>query len=165
MPLVYEESTPKVWSTACLAGYAAGVAWTGASTLPGDPGAFVALSAIYLVVLVPLLGVPISKFVYHRIRLTPSTLRVGRERLAVADLDPAAIGVPPERVAGPLRLVGGAWGVPLGMGTVVVRTRRGEALCIAARDRAGLVAALSGVTAGGPPADPPPADRPPADRP
>ncbi len=107
MAYLYKELPPKMWATICVSAYLVGVVATGAATLPDDIGAWLALSLIYLVVLVPFLGVPISKLIYHRIQLAPDTLRVGRERIPVAELDAASIraaqgaGAPPlaERVA------------------------------------------------------------------
>jgi DUF3093 family protein len=143
---VYEERLPKAWSVTCLTAFAAGVVWTGTQTLPDGIGAFLALTCAYLFVLVPLLGVPISKRRYHRIQLTTEVLRVGRERLPVADLDPASIGAPYEPAGSEPRLVGGAYGPPLGWSSVVVRTRRGEPLVICTRDPDALLAALAQVT-------------------
>lgn len=177
MTYQYKELPPKTWATICVSAYLVGVVATGAATLPDDIGACLALSLIYLVVLVPFLGVPISKLIYHRIQLTPDTLRVGRERIPVMELDAASIraaqgaGAPPlaERVArslstndvpvpglrasdhGAPRLVGGAWGVPMGMDSVVIATRQGQQLAIVTRNRTGLLAALVEATSPPPP--------------
>jgi hypothetical protein len=169
---VYEERTPKTWAITCVTIYLVGVAWMGLTSLPEDLGPWLAVSGLFLLVLLPCLAVPISKHVYHRIQLTPETLRVGRERLAVAALDPGSIRAAYEeggraaarRIAESLatnevprarrrsgtadrpRLVGGAWGAPMGMAVATVATRDGEHLCIATRDRDGLLRALLAVT-------------------
>lgn len=172
MSYVYEERTPKTWSITCVTIYLVGVAWMGVTSLPEDLGPWLAVSGLFLLVLLPCLGVPISKHIYHRIQLTPETLRVGRERLAVAALDPGSIqlayqeggAAAARRIAQSLatnevprarrrrgtadhpRLVGGAWGAPMGMAVATIATRDGEHLCIATRDREGLLRALLTVT-------------------
>ncbi|MEU2181478.1 hypothetical protein [Streptomyces thermolilacinus] len=120
--------------------------------------------------LLPCVAVPISKAVHHRIAidLARGVLRVGRERPAHADLDPAsvhaALGEPEPTAAARLvtfaqtidapvpvlraagrgapRLVGGGWGAPMGMAVVVIATRGGEALSIATHDRRAFLTAL-----------------------
>ncbi|MEU7604686.1 hypothetical protein [Streptomyces sp. NPDC041003] len=172
---MYIEKQPKTWSYICIGLYLAGIAAMGVKTIPQDIGTWLILSALFLVlVLVPFLGVPISKFIYHRIRINPElgTLRVGREVIPLADLDPASVqaarGEAPltaaERYAASLsavdapvrglsakgqgrpRLVGGAWGVPVGMDTVTLTNRRGESLLIATRDRPAFLTALATAT-------------------
>jgi hypothetical protein len=190
VPHVYEERTPKAWSITCVTIYLLGVAWMAVTSLPDDLGPWLAVSGLFLLVLLPCLAVPISKHVYHRIRLTPETLRVGRERIAVAALDPGSIRAAYEeggraaarRIAESLatnevprarrrsgtaahpRLVGGAWGTPMGMAVATIATRDGEHLCVATRDRDGFLLALLAVTGQSPappgrpqrPAPPPP---------
>ncbi|MFD9356754.1 hypothetical protein [Streptomyces sp. NPDC060031] len=168
---MYIEKLPKTWSAICIGLYLAGIGYMGIDTIPQDTGTWLVLSALFLLVLVPCLGVPISKFVYHRIRIDPAqgTLRVGRELIPLGDLDPASVRaaraeVPltaAERYAASLsavdvpvrglrakdqgrpRLVGGAWGVPAGMDTVTLAGRRGEPLLIATRDRTAFLTALA----------------------
>ncbi|MFJ6798525.1 hypothetical protein [Streptomyces sp. NPDC091268] len=173
---MYIEKLPKTWSAICIGLYLAGIGYMAVDTLPEDFGTWLVVSALFLLVLVPCLGVPISKFVYHRIRIDPErgTLRVGRELIPLADLDPASVqaaraAVPlttAERYAASLaavdaplpglrakdrggpRLVGGAWGVPAGMDTVTLADRRGAALLIATRDRTAFLTALAAATGG-----------------
>ncbi|MBT2451330.1 hypothetical protein J7F03_30525 [Streptomyces sp. ISL-43] len=169
------EKQPKTWSYICIGLYVAGIAYMGVETIPEDTGIWLILSSAFLVLgLLPFLGVPISKFIYHRIRINPElgTLRVGRELIPLADLDPASVQaaraeVPltaAERYAASLsavdapvpglrakdqgraRLVGGAWGVPAGMDTVTLANRRGEPLLIATRDRNAFLTALATAT-------------------
>lgn len=172
---MYIEKQPKTWSYICIGLYLAGITAMGVKSIPQDTGTWLLLSALFLLlVLVPFLGVPISKFVYHRIRIDPAlgTLRVGREVIALADLDPASVQAAraeapltaAERYAASLsavdapvrglrakdrgrpRLVGGAWGVPAGMDTVTLTNRRGESLLIATRNRPAFLAALAPAT-------------------
>lgn len=91
---MYIEKQPKTWSYICIGLYLAGITAMGVKSIPQDTGTWLLLSALFLVlVLLPFLAVPISKFVYHRIRIDPAlgTLRVGREVIALADLDPASV--------------------------------------------------------------------------
>ncbi|WP_331766725.1 DUF3093 family protein [Embleya sp. NBC_00896] len=173
---MYRERSPKTWSLTCIGIYLVGVVWMRIDTPAEDTGVWLGVSALFLLLLLPCLAVPVSKFVYHRIELTPETLRVGRERIPVAALDPASVqaaaqGAPPTfaqqlatsagtvdapfpglRAAdfGAPRLVGGAWGVPMGMDTVVIRTRDNQALTIATRDRAAFLHALVAATSAPP---------------
>lgn len=169
----YVEKTPKTWSAICIAVYLVGVGYMGIDAIPDEIGLWFGMCALFLVVLLPCLAVPISKFFYNRIRMDAQTLRVGRERIPLADIDPVSVQAaaqagPPttfqqyaesvHTIDAPLpglraadqgnpRLVGGGWGVPMGMGSVVVRTRQGERLSIATRDRVAFLAALSQATA------------------
>ncbi|WP_031128972.1 DUF3093 family protein [Streptomyces aureocirculatus] len=174
--MYYEERPKRTWSVICVVLYLAGMAYLGVGTLPDDLGVWLGLGALFLLPLGVCLAVPFSKLVHHRIDLDARTLRVGRERLPLDSLDPgsvrAALGeavpgaaqryatslntidapLPGFRAAdqGNPRLVGGAWGVPMGMDSVVIGTRRGERLTIATRDRAAFLTALSRATAAAP---------------
>lgn len=163
----YTEKTPKTWSGICIAVYLVGIGYMGIDTIPDEIGIWLGLSALFLLLLLPCLAVPISKFIYHRIRIDSQTLRVGREHIPLADIDPASVQAASaethtaaQRYAGSLatvdapvpglraadqgapRLVGGGWGAPMGMDTVVICTRQGEQLAIATRDRTAFLAAL-----------------------
>ncbi|ANB07872.1 hypothetical protein SAM40697_3914 [Streptomyces ambofaciens] len=165
----YVEKTPKTWSAICIAVYVAGVAYMGVDTIPDDFGLWLGMCALFLLLLLPCLAVPLSKFVYHRIRIDETTLRVGRERIPLTAVDPASVHaaaqatpptlpaqyaaslnavdapVPGLRAAdhGDPRLVGGGWSVPMGMDSVVLRTHQGEPLRIATRDRTAFLTALT----------------------
>jgi hypothetical protein len=159
MEYLYDERAPRGRPVAAASVYLGAVAWAGAVTLPHDLGAWLAVAAMLLLLLVACLAVPLSRSVHHRIQLSAETLRVGWERIPVDRLDPASIGpgadLPTAATArGEPRLVGGGAGVPAGMDRVVVRTRNGEPLCIATRDRTALVAALQQVTGQRPRPDP-----------
>ncbi|MGP3967057.1 hypothetical protein [Streptomyces sp. 6N223] len=172
---MYRERGPKTWSVVCVSLYVAAVAATGVAALPENPGAWLAVSGLYVFALVPLLIVPISKYVYHRIDLAPDTLRVGRERIPVADIDPRSVRTQLRRatenggasvlrnVATSMnsgftfrgrnvadkrlpRLVGGAWAVPMGMGSVAIANRRGQQLLIATRHPEEFLRALAEAT-------------------
>lgn len=168
---MYRERLPKTWTLICVAIYLALVVKLGIDAIPEDTGLWLIVSASFLLVLLPAIAVPISKAIYHRIVIDPAhgVLRVGRERLALADIDPAsvrdALAEPdPTTVAryvksaqtidapvrglrakdlGAPRLVGGGWGAPMGMSVVVIATRDGEALSIATHDRTAFLTALS----------------------
>ncbi|MDQ0930247.1 hypothetical protein [Streptomyces turgidiscabies] len=169
----YTEKSPKAWSAVCIAIYLVGIGYMGIDTIPDEFGLWLGLSALFLLVLLPCLVVPFSKVVYNRVRIDSQILRVGRERIALADIDPASVlaaaqAEPPavaqqyaaslNTVDAPLpglraadqnnaRLVGGGWGVPMGMDSVVIRTSQGEHLRIATRNRGAFVAALAQATA------------------
>lgn len=163
----YTEKTPKTWSGICIALYLAGIGYMGIDTIPDEFDLWLGLSALFLLLLLPCLAAPISKFIYHRIQIDAQTLRVGRERIPLADIDPASVQaasanapsvaeryatslgtidapVPGLRAAdqGIPRLVGGGWGAPMGMDTVVIRTWQGGPLSIATRDRTAFLPAL-----------------------
>ncbi|MFD9069422.1 DUF3093 family protein [Streptomyces lasiicapitis] len=169
----YVEKPTKTWSVICIAVYLVGIAYMGVGTLPKDLGIWLGMCALFLLPLLICLLVPLSKWIYHRIELDAQTLRVGRERIPLVVIDPrsvqAAAGealpgaaqryatslntvdapLPGFRAAdhGNPRLVGGAWGLPMGMDSVVIGTRQGERLTIATRDRAAFLAALFHATA------------------
>ena len=87
----YTEKTPKTWSGICIAVYLVGIGYMGIDTIPDEIGIWLGLSALFLLLLLPCLAVPISKFIYHRIRIDSQTLRVGREHIPLADIDPASV--------------------------------------------------------------------------
>lgn len=170
--MLYTEKMPKTWSVLCIAAYLAGIGYMGIDTIPDNIGLWLGLCALFLLVLLPCLAVPISKFIYHRIQIDAQKLRVGREHIPLAGLDPASIeaaaldvhtaaqrharslatinaplpGPRSTDQGGTPRLVGGGWGVPMGMSTVVIRTWQGGQLSIATRDRATFLAALRQAT-------------------
>ncbi|MFF4837891.1 hypothetical protein [Streptomyces sp. NPDC001315] len=144
----YEEKIPKTWMTVTTVLYVAGIAWMGVGSLPDDLGLWLGLSAMFLVLIwVPFNAVPLSKYLYNRIQIDGRTLRVGRERIPLAELDPTTVLAPlaphaPFPGHGNPRLVGGGWSVPMGMDSVVITTRRGEALTVPTRDRSAFLTAL-----------------------
>ncbi|GGL73672.1 hypothetical protein GCM10010129_16620 [Streptomyces fumigatiscleroticus] len=145
--MLYEEKIPKTWLSITTVLYVAGIAAMAVGTVPDEFGLWLGLSVMFLVLIyLPFNAVPLSKYIYHRIQVDGRTLRVGRERIALADLDPASVHAAAEQAVPPghgnARLVGGGWGVPMGMDSVVVTTRRGEALAIATRDRTAFLSAL-----------------------
>ncbi|MCX4788552.1 hypothetical protein OG369_20975 [Streptomyces sp. NBC_01221] len=174
---MYIEKLPKTWSAICIGIYLAGVAYMGFDSVPQDTGPWLAVSALFLLILLPCLSVPISKAIYNRIQIDPAqgTLRVGRERIPLANVDPASVHhelqqqslshaqryaasmgnidapVPGLRATdrGAPRLVGGGWGVPMGMDSVVIRTRQGEPLSIATHNRMAFLTALANATTSG----------------
>ncbi|WP_405938214.1 hypothetical protein OG338_17465 [Streptomyces sp. NBC_00726] len=176
---MYTEKLPRTWSAICIGIYVVGVAYMGFDSVPEDTGPWLAVSAVFLLVLIPCLSVPISKAIYNRIHIDPARnlLRVGRERMALTDVDPASVVQeiqrqplsPAQRYAASLgnidapvpglrasdraapRLVGGGWGVPMGMKSVEIRTRQGERLSIATHDRMAFLTALAGSTTHGTP--------------
>ncbi|WP_344259443.1 DUF3093 family protein [Streptomyces sodiiphilus] len=160
--ITYRERGPKGWSATWVTVYLAGVGWMAVTSLPEDFWPWLAVSGLFLLVLVSLLAIPISSWVFHRIDLTPQTLRVGRERIPVSSVDPdsvldalnaASVGTAPAGTAGggtrrkppapaDPRLVGGSWSVASGWSEVVIATREGEGLCIATRNPAAFLTAL-----------------------
>ncbi|MCP9960112.1 hypothetical protein [Streptomyces sudanensis] len=168
---MYRERLPKTWTAFCVGVYLALVVKLGIDAVPEDTGLWLTVSASFLLVLLPCVAVPISKAVYHRVAVDPDrgVLRVGRERFALADIDPASVHaalrepapgtaaryaasaqavdvpVPGLRAAdrGAPRLAGGGWGVPLGMDAVVVGLRDGGALSVATHDRDAFLTALA----------------------
>ncbi|WP_137991401.1 hypothetical protein [Streptomyces vilmorinianum] len=172
---MYVEKLPKIWSAVCIGVYLVAVVELGVDALPQDVGVWLIVSAAYLLVLLPCIAVPVSKAIYHRVRVDPGRglLSVGRERIALTDVDPASVHEALRRATpGPVqrnaasawsvdaplrglraadrrapRLVGGGWAVPMGMDSVVISTRRGEALQIATRDGRAFLTALAGALA------------------
>ncbi len=116
-----------------LAVTAVGTAIDAVVRSPGD-----ALSVVLIGLVVGLCGVGpyvISKRRYGRLEVTPETLRIGKERFALVDLDPAPLH---EQVGqgytgtvggwfgdptSPVRVAGGAWGSALGDKYVVLKVR------------------------------------------
>jgi hypothetical protein len=157
----YVEKSPKTWSLICVSVYLVGMGYMGIDTIPDEIGLWLGLCALFLLLLLPCLAVPISKFIYNRIEMDAQTLRVGRERIPLASIDPASVQAALMADASPAaipvapgsenaRLVGGSRGVPMGMDSVVVRARQGEQLCIATRDRAAFLSALLQATTADP---------------
>ncbi|MET7905412.1 DUF3093 family protein [Streptomyces sp. NPDC005355] len=166
---MYKEKVSKTWSVICVTVYVVGVAWMGIDAGSEDLGAWLAVSALFLLLLVAFMGVPISKYIYNKVEIDQQTLRVGRERIPLTEFDPGSVAAslqaatssrgqrfmtsaaavdaptPGLRAAdrGESRIVGGGWGVPLGMDSVVIRTRTGEGLRIATRDPQAFLAALA----------------------
>ncbi len=169
--MYYTEKIPKTWSSICIAIYLIGVGYLGIDTIPDEIGLWLGLCALFLLLLLPCLAVPISKFIYNRIQIDAQKLRVGREHIPLSEIDPASVQTASDRTPGaaqryvtslatidaPLpglhsadqgtpRLVGGGWGVPMGMDSVVIRTLQGGQLCIATRNRTAFLAALRQAT-------------------
>ncbi|WP_110182241.1 hypothetical protein [Nocardioides solisilvae] len=106
---------------------------------------------------------------YGRTRLTRTTLQVGRDRMPVADLDPAGVrGLDREQPSIGARLrssmgdvhlpgsatpefryLGGSYGTPIGMDAVSLPLRNGGVVRFYVRDRAALLTAVDRVLAGG----------------
>ena len=108
---------------------------------------------------------------YGKVTLTRSDLRVGRDRVPLAELDPAGVRavaanrppslgrrvrssmgdvhVPTSRPVGPdgatFRYLGGSFGTPVGTDAISLPTRDGGAVRFSVRDRGALLAALYGV--------------------
>ncbi|WP_106247300.1 hypothetical protein [Allonocardiopsis opalescens] len=162
--VLHRERMPLAWTLLCLSGYAAGITWMWVDLDAPDHQdltAWLLISGVLLLFPVaPLLIEPAMKFRYNRITLTPEVLRVGRHRVAVAELLPgrtasAAPGAPPPapfraaaRQPGRLLRLGGRpqWsGAPMGWTTVFIPTTRDDVLAIASRRPERLTAALSRV--------------------
>jgi hypothetical protein len=165
----YQEKLPRRWTIITIAVVAGWLAYQGSILLPEDSTVwFVMLGLSALLVLV-FNAVPLSKRIYHRIRLTDGQLTVGRETIAVDSLTAESIrqaraqptdaefvaslaGRSREELAelqrrsretrSP-RLVGGGWSVPMGMDQIVVDTVQGDSLLIATHDREALLEALA----------------------
>lgn len=169
LAVAYTEDPPRTWTRLCLAGYLLWAAYQGFQLLPEESTAWLVVCGMSLPLLACLLAVPLSKYLYHRIRLADGELRVGRERIAVAALTPASLAaaakepgrdgaraylasLTPEEIKELRRrgtaltrpkLMGGAWAVPMGMEEVAVETAEGASLLIATHDRRGLLDALT----------------------
>ena len=82
---------------------------------------------------------------YGNITLTEEVLRVGRDQVALAALDPDGVSAPGERAQG--KLLGGAYAPTLGRGVVGVRLRDGNTRLVATTSpdafRAALLEALA----------------------
>ncbi|MGW3494265.1 hypothetical protein [Streptomyces sp. NPDC001020] len=152
--MLYAEKSPKTWSAICISVYLVGMGYMGIDTIPDEFGLWLGMCALFLLLLLPCLVVPFSKFIYNRIQIDTQTLRVGRERIALAEIEPASVQAAASQTGSPAgaptsfgqsnaRLVGGGWAVPMGMASVVIRTRQGEHLRIATRDRTAFLAALT----------------------
>ncbi|GGU11567.1 hypothetical protein GCM10010244_42470 [Streptomyces coeruleorubidus] len=69
-------------------------------TIPDEFGLWLGPCVLFLLLLFPSLATPISKFVCRRIQMDAPTLRVGRERIPLANIAPllrpqtASVGVP-----------------------------------------------------------------------
>ncbi|MEU9353747.1 hypothetical protein AB0D65_22955 [Streptomyces griseoloalbus] len=165
----YREKLPRRWTTGTVAVLAGWVAYQGSVLLPDDSTVWYVMLGFSAFFALVLNAVPISKRVYHRIRLSDGQLTVGRETIAVDSLTAESIREAREqptdaelaaalasrsreeltqlrqasRATEPPRIVGGGWSVPLGMDQIVVETVRGESLLIATHDREALLDALT----------------------
>ncbi|MGV9842879.1 hypothetical protein ACWDUB_12325 [Streptomyces fungicidicus] len=165
----YRERLPRRWTVITVTVLAAWVAYQGSVLLPEDSTVWFVMLGFSAFLALVFNAVPISKRVYHRIRLEDGQLRVGRETIAVdslaadslreardqptdAEFVASLASRSPEELAelrrtsgatpSP-RLMGGGWSVPIGMEQIVVETVRGEALQIATHDRPALLDALT----------------------
>ncbi|KUJ53794.1 hypothetical protein ACZ90_66615 [Streptomyces albus subsp. albus] len=167
--MIYEErKLPKKWITLWCSLYLVGIGYLAMDTIPDDVGLWLGMSAFLVMVLLVFLVAPVTNVIYYRIQIDGHTLRVGRERITLADIDPVSVQVAAQQplpgfveryvtslstIDAPLpglraedlgtpRLLGGGWAVPAGRDSVVIATRRGECLCIVTRDRTAFLSAL-----------------------
>ncbi|NEC53885.1 hypothetical protein G3I18_35885 [Actinospica acidiphila] len=167
--VMYEEKLPRRWTLVTVTVLTVWVVHQGAVLLPEESTVFLVILAFTGLLALVLNAVPLSKRVYHRIRLQGGQLTVGRETIAVDSLSSDSVLEAREqpsdaefaaslagrsreelaeirrksRTASAPRLVGGGWSVPLGMEEVVVETVGGESLLIATHDRGALLDALA----------------------
>jgi hypothetical protein len=115
--------------------------WTRHNEIPLD--AMVILGPLFFAVFsIPGL-VSASKRRYHSITIAGGRLRVGRDALGLADIDPVSLRQDAVLSGGEGKLLGGAFGVPYGMETVGLSTRSGEHYIIATMDGPAFLAALA----------------------
>lgn len=167
--VVYEEKLPKRWTIATVVVLAAWVAYQGSILLPDDSTVWFVMLGFSTFLALVFNAVPISKRIYHRIRVRDGRLTVGRETFAVESLSVDSLREAREqptdaefvaslasrsreelaelrrssRATKPPRLMGGGWSVPMGMDQIVVDTVQGESLLIATHDREALLDALT----------------------
>ncbi|MEU9183961.1 hypothetical protein AB0D14_05215 [Streptomyces sp. NPDC048484] len=167
--VIYQEKLPRRWTIATTVVLAVWVAYQGSVLLPDDSTVwFVIVGASTLLGLV-FNAVPLSKRIYHRIRVRDGQLTVGRATIAVESLTVVSLREAREqptdaefaaslasrsreelaelrrtsRATEPPRIMGGGWSVPMGMAQIVVETVQGESLLIATHDREALLDALT----------------------
>ncbi|MER7865895.1 hypothetical protein ABTZ90_02295 [Streptomyces cellulosae] len=167
--VVYREKLPRRWIIANSAILAGWVAYQGSILLPEDSTVWIIILGFSTFLAFAFNAVPISKRIYHRVRIHDGKLTVGRETIAVESLAVASLREAREqptdaeftaalaarsheelvelrrrsRAARTPRLVGGGWSVPMGMDQIVVETVQGESLLIATHDREALLDALA----------------------
>ncbi|MET9362936.1 hypothetical protein ABZX93_18725 [Streptomyces sp. NPDC006632] len=64
---VYTEKVPMAWSGSCVGGCLAAVAYMGVDSIPQDTGVWLIVSALFLLLPLPRLAVPISRAIHNRI--------------------------------------------------------------------------------------------------
>jgi hypothetical protein len=157
------------WAVTTSVVLAAWVAYQGSVLLPHDSTVWFVVLGFSTFLALVFNSVPISKRLYYKVRVQDGRLTVGRETVAVAALTAESIREAREQptdaefaallasrsraelaelrrsshVIGPPRIMGGGWGVPMGMHQIVVETDQGEALLIATHDREALLDALT----------------------